>query len=174
MPVSHPDDEPNEGQDMTNAIEPGDAGAALAEIRRREAQVIEAGIVPVWFWWVVAAASVALGMVVDGRNAAAIAVAAIVYAIGMAGLTASVIVGGLRRVKVREAMLGPDGAGLIVAFVGIVVIGTIALAFALEAIGVAQAGTLSTLACGAALVIGGPLLMRRLRIVMLRRRAGAR
>jgi hypothetical protein len=159
---------------MSNTTEPGDADRALQEIGRREGQVIDAAIVPTWFWWVVAAASVGLGVVVDGHNAAAIVVAAVVYALGIAALTAWVIVGGVRRVKVSEALLGPEGAALIVGFVGIVVVGTLALAFALEAAGVAMAATLATLACGVALVVGGPALMRRLRVVMSGRGVGAR
>ena len=160
--------------EMSNRVETADAGAALEEIGRREEQVIDAAIVPTWFWWVVAAASVALGFIVDGHDGTLIAVAAVAYAIGVAILTAWVIAGGVRRVKVHEAILGPEGAVLIVGFVGLVVVGTIALAFALQAAGVPLAGTLSTLACGAALVIGGPALMRRLRVVMSRRRISAR
>ncbi len=159
---------------MTNAIEPGDAGTALTEIGRRQDQVIEAALVPPWYWWAVAVASVFLGVIVDGRAATAIGLAAAIYAVGVAILTVWVILGGGGRVKVHEGLLGPEAAGLIVGFVAIVVTGTIALAFALEAMGVAQAGTLSTFACGVALVVGGPALMRRLRTVMLRHRAGPR
>ena len=61
---------------MSNTVEPGDANRALNEIGRRERQVIDAAIVPAWYWWVVAAASVGLGLVVDGHNAAAIALTA--------------------------------------------------------------------------------------------------
>jgi hypothetical protein len=159
---------------MTNAIEPGDAGTALTEVRRREHQVIRAAMIPTWFWSAIAVASVGLGAVVDGRNAAVIGVAAVVYSIGVTVLSLWVALGGVRRVKVHEGLLGPEGAGLIVGFVGIVVVGTIALAFALRAMGVAQAATISTLACGAALVVGGPVLMRRLRLVMLRHGAATR
>jgi hypothetical protein len=159
---------------MTNVIEPDEAGKALNEISRRQAQLIDAASVPSWYWWIVAAASVALGLIVDGRDPVAIGVAAVIYAIGVAVLTISVIVGGVRHVKVNEGMLGADGAGLIIGFVGLVVVGTIVIAFALRSAGVAQAGTLSTLVCGVALVIGGPALMSRLRMVMQRRRAEAR
>jgi hypothetical protein len=174
MPSSQHRDSGAEVVAMTNAVEPAEAGAALAEIRRREGEVIAAALVPAWFWWAVAGATVALGAIVDSRNGVAIGLAAIAYAVAMAVLTAWTILGGVRRVKVRDAMLGPDGAGRIVAFVGILVAGTIGLAFALEALGIAQAGTLATLACGAGLVVGGPILMRRLRDVMSRRGAGAR
>ena len=159
---------------MTNAIEPGDAGTALGEIRRRQDQVIDAAIVPSWYWWAVAAASVGLGVVVDGRSAIAIGAAAVAYAIGVTGLSLWVGLGGARRVKVNERLLGAEGAGLIVGFVGIVVAGTIGLALALQTVGVAQAGMLSTIACGAALVVGGPRLMGRLRTVMLRNGSAAR
>jgi len=159
---------------MTNVIEPDEACEALMEISRRQGQVIDATSVPPWYWWIVAAASVALGLVVDGRDSLAIGVAAVIYAIGVAVLTVWVIVGGVRHVKVDERMLGPEGAGLIIGFVGLVVVGTIAVAFALQFAGVAQAGTLSTVVCGVALIIGGPALMRRLRMVMQRNRAEAR
>jgi len=159
---------------MTNAIEPGEAGTALAEIRRREHQVVDAAIVPTWFWWSIAIASVALGSIVDGRNGVAIGAAAVLYAIGVTTLALWVGLGGVRRVKVHEGLLGPDGAILIVGFVGTVVASTIALAFVLQAMGVARAGTISTLACGAALVVGGPILMRPLRLIMLLHGAGPR
>jgi hypothetical protein len=164
----------NEVAAMSGSIDPREAGAALSEIGRREGEVIDAALVPPWFWWAVGAATVALGAVVDGRNAIAIALTAVAYASAVAVTTTWAILGGVRHVKVREAMLGPDGAVQIVAFVGIVVVGTITVAFALEALGVAQAATLATLACGAALVVGGPILMRRLRRVMARRGADVR
>lgn len=159
---------------MASPIEPGDAAAALAEVRRQESRVIGAAIVPRWFWWVVGAASVGLGVVVDGRSAGPIAIAAVVYALGVAGLSVWLILGGRGHVKVNEGFLGPEGASLIVGFVGIVVLGSIATAFALIGLGVAWPATLATLACAAGLVIGGPALMRRLSVVMKRRGTGIR
>jgi hypothetical protein len=158
---------------MADGIEPGEAGAALAEIRRRQAEVIDGTLVPGWYWWAVAVPMIGLGVVVDSHDAVAIAAAAIVFGVGVALLTAWIVVGGLRRVKVDDALLGPRGAGLIVGFVWLLVAGTLALAFALQAAGVRYPATISTIACAAALVLGGPALMRRLREVMLRRRAGA-
>jgi hypothetical protein len=77
-------------------------------------------------------------------------------------------------VKVNEALLGPQGAGLIIGFVWLLVGGTLALAFALQVAGAAYPATISTVACAVALVVGGPALMRRLRQSMERRAAGAR
>jgi hypothetical protein len=103
-----------------------------------------------------------------------IAVAAILFGLGVAALTGWIIFGGLHQVKVNEALLGPRGAGLIIGFVWLLVGGTLALAFVLQAVGAAYPATISTSACAVALVIGGPALMRRLRQSMERRAAGAR
>ena len=37
-----------------------EAAAELAEIQRRQEQVIKAALVPVWYWWAMAAAIVAI------------------------------------------------------------------------------------------------------------------
>ena len=42
-----------------------EAAAELAEIQRQQEQVIKAVLVPVWFWWVIAAAIVAIGAARD-------------------------------------------------------------------------------------------------------------
>lgn len=158
---------------MTDAVEPAEAGEALAEIERRREQVIEGALVPKWYWWAVALLAVGLGVGVDARDPAAIAATAGIFGVGIPLLTVWMVFGGRRHVKVHERLLGARGAGLIVGFVWLVVSGTLVLAFALQAANVPVAGTLSTLACGIALVIGGPALMQRLRKVM-RRQAGVR
>jgi hypothetical protein len=158
---------------MTNARDATDAQAALTEIRRRQDQAVDAALPPTWYWWAIGAASVGLGFVVDTRQAVAIAVSAIVYAIGVAILTVWAILGGPRRVKASQLLLGPEGAGWIVAFVGGLVVGTIGLAFLLQAIGIEFQATIATLACAIGLVVGGPLLMRRLgRLMKARADAG--
>jgi hypothetical protein len=151
---------------MTDVTEPGEAGAALAEIRRRKNQVIEGALVPTWYWWAVALPMVGLGVVIDTHDAVAIASAAVIFAVGVALLTVWVIVGGLRHVKVEDALLGPRGAMFIVGFVGLLVCGTLALAFALEAANVPNPATIGTVVCAVGLVVGGPALMRRLDAVM--------
>jgi len=156
---------------MTNAVEPAEAREALAEMERRQEQVIEGTIVPGWYWWVVALATVGLGVGVDSSDPAVTAATTGLFGLAIPLLTVWIAFGGRRHVKVHERLLGPRGAGLIVGFVGVVVGGTLALAFALQAANVGPAGTLATLACAIALVVGGPALMRRLREVM-RRQAG--
>ena len=156
-----------------NSIDPVEARAALSEANHRQSQMIDRSLVPAWYWWVVAVPMVALGGVVDTHNGRAIASAAVVFAVSVAALTAWVVAGGLRGVKAHEALLGPRGAGYIVGFVGLLVVGTIAVSFALQAADVPIPGTIATVACGIALVLGGPALMRALRDLM-RRQAGVR
>jgi hypothetical protein len=156
---------------MTNATEPAEAREALAEMARRQEQVIEGALVPNWYWWAVALLTVGLGVGVDTRDPAAIAATAGIFGVGIPLLTVWIAFGGRRHVKVHERLLGSRGAGLILGFVWLVVGGTLGLAFALQAANVRSAGTLSTLACAIVLVVGGPALMRRLREVM-RRQAG--
>ena len=153
---------------MTNAVEPAEARDALAEVERRNEQVIEGTLVPNWYWWAVALLAVGLGVGIDTREPAAIGATAGIFGVGVPLLSVWIAFGGRRHVKVHERLLGARGARLIVGFVGLVVLGTLGLAFALQAADVAVAGTLSTLACAIALVIGGPALMRRLREVMRR------
>lgn len=156
---------------MTDAMEPVEAREALAEMERRQEQVIEGALVPNWYWWAVALLSVGLGVGVDTRDPAAVAATAGIFGVGMPLLTVWIAFGGRRHVKVHERLLGSRGAGLIVGFVWLVVGGTLGLAFALQVANVRFAGTLSTLACAIVLVVGGPALMRRLREIM-RRQAG--
>ena len=157
---------------MTNAMDPGEASDALAEVRRRQGQVIEGTLVPSWYWWAVAVPMVGLGLVVDSRQPVPIAAAAVLFGVGVALLTGWVIVGGLHAVKVHQGLLGPRAAGLMVGFICLLVVGTLALAFALQAVGARYPATIATIACAVGLVLGGPLLTRRLRAIMRSRSEG--
>src|SRR5215467_12883812 len=117
---------------MTGSTQPDEAASALAEIGRRQAQVIDAALVPAWYWWVVAAGMVGIGAAADHRQPAGIVIAAVV--IGL--LTVAMILGAYQRVKVRDAeLLGGPGALLIVGMVWLIVGLTLAAAFGLRALG---------------------------------------
>jgi hypothetical protein len=154
---------------MVGSTQPDDAASALAEIGRRQAQVIDAVLVPVWYWWIVAAGMVGVGAAADDRQPAGIVVAAVV----IAALTVWMMLGAYHRVRVRDAdLLGGAGALLIVGTVWLIVGLTIGAAFALRALGSPTPGTIATACGGAALIACGPRLMRRLRQIMMSRRAG--
>jgi hypothetical protein len=153
---------------------PEDAARALAEIQRRQGQVIDAVTIPIWYWWAVALSMVLIGAVVDYRHPVTLAIGITVAVLAIAGLTAGMIAGTYRRVRLHDRhMLGGRGAVAIVGIVWLVDGLTLGLAFGLRAAGSHLPGTISTIAGGLALVITGPILMRHLRRIMVSRVAGA-
>ncbi len=158
---------------MSAPLHPDEAASALAEIREQQGRVIDAVLVPAWYWWVVAAGMVAIGAAVDTRDPAVLAVVIPVAAVVIAALTAAMIFGAYRHAQVRSSeLLGGRGALAIVAFVWLVVGLTLGIGFALRAAGAGLPATIATAIGGVALVIGGPLLMRGLRKIMLGNRSG--
>ncbi len=159
---------------MNGQLRPEEATSALAGIRRQQQQVIDAVLVPTWYWWAVAAGMVAIGAAVDTRRQVVLATVIPVAVLVIAALTAGMIFGAYRHAQLRSSeLLRGRGAGAIVGFVWLVVGLTLGIGFALRAAGVGVPATLATVVGGAALVTGGPYLMRRLRQIMLGNRAGS-
>ncbi len=158
---------------MSGNLRPDEATSALAEIRQRQGNVIDAVLVPAWYWWAVAAGMVAIGAAVDTRDAVVLAVVIPAAVVLIAALTAGMIFGAYRHAQVRSSeLLGSRGALAIVGFVWLVVALTLGIGFALRAAGSHLPATIATAAGGAALVTGGPFVMRWLRKIMLGNRAG--
>jgi hypothetical protein len=159
---------------MTAAQQPDNAASALAEIGRRQSQVIEAVLVPGWYWLAVGAAMVVIGAAADYRHTVVLAVAIPVAVVAIAALTGAMIFGFYRRVRIRDTeLLGGRGAVAIVSLVGLIVGLTLGVGFGLRALGSPAPATIATTVGAAALAVGGPLLMRLLRRVMHGRRVGA-
>jgi len=158
---------------MGGHLQPDDATNALTQIRLQQARVIDAVLVPAWYWWAVAGGMLAIGAATDTRDAVVLAVVIPICALLIAALTAAMIFGAYRRAQLRSSdLLGGRGAVAIVAFVWLVVALTLGIGFALRAAGAHLPATIATAVGGAALVTGGPFLMRRLRQIMLGNRAG--
>jgi hypothetical protein len=158
---------------MSEYPQPDQAAAALADIRQRQEHVIDAVLVPPWYWWVVAAGMVAIGAAADSRRPAVLGTVIPAAALIIALLTGAMIFGAYRHAQVRSSeLLRGRGAVAIVAFVWLVVGLTLGLGFALRAGGVHWPATIATVAGAAVLAGTGPLLMRSLRRIMLANRAG--
>jgi hypothetical protein len=146
-----------------------EAAAELAEIQRRQENVIRAVLVPGWYWWAMAAGIVAIGVARDSGDPVVQATVIPLAALVMVALTGAMIPAVRRRVQVHGATRpGARGAaavlGLIVLVDG-VTLGTVA--------GVAAArgpdpGTIGTAAGAAVVVIAGPAVNRYLSRLMLR------
>jgi hypothetical protein len=158
---------------MSGHLQPDEATSALAQIRQQQGKVIDAVLVPSWYWWAVAAGMVAIGAATDTREAVVLAVVIPIAAVLIAALTAAMIFGAYRHAQVRSSeLLGGRGAVAIVGFVWLVVGLTLGIGFALRASGANLPATIATAIGGAVLVAGGPFLMRKLREIMLGNRAG--
>lgn len=144
----------------------GDAAKELAEIESRQAGVIQAVLVPRWYWWVVGVLLVPLGVVADSHQRVATAVVAIAVALMIAALSVWMITGAYRGARIHPATLGSAGSLYIVGFVWLVVGVTLVVAFGLQALGNSYPGTIGTILAAAMLIVGGPLLMARLRRAM--------
>lgn len=158
----------NEQQPQPAGATAAEAAAELAEIQRRQEQVIKAALVPFWYWWTLAAPIVAIGAARDSGDfvvqATVIPVAVLVMAVligaGMPELRRRVQVysSPQARGRIAAAIIGMD-----VLVVGVIVGTAASLAKAHDPHPV----TIGCAAGAAVLVIAGPLLNRYSRRLML-------
>jgi hypothetical protein len=157
---------------MSDTQQPQAAGAGaaaeLAEIQRRREQVIKTVLVPVWYWWAMAAAIVAYGAARDSGDLVVQAITIPFAVLVMAVLTGAMIPELRRRVQVYGAMQ-PGGRGVVAVFGLIVlVVGvTVGIAASLQSARVPYPATIGCAAGAAVLVIAGPLMNRYMRRLML-------
>ena len=144
-----------------------EAAVELAEIQRRQEQVIKAALVPVWYWWALAVPIVAIGAARDSGNLVVQAITIPLAVLVMAVLIGAGIPELRRRVKVHStprtvARVVAAIVGMIVLVDG-VILGTAASLHAARF----HPGTIGCAAGAAVLVIAGPLLNRYVRRLML-------
>jgi hypothetical protein len=144
-----------------------EAAAELAEIQRRQEQVIKAALVPVWYWWALAAPIVAIGVARDSGDPVVQAITIPLAVLVMAVLVGAAIPEIRRRVQVHSspqirARIAAAIFGMIVLVDGAIVGTAISLHAARF-----HPGTIGCAAGAAVLVIAGPLLNRYGRRLML-------
>ena len=146
-----------------------EAAAELAEIQRRQEQVIKAVLVPVWYWWVIAAAIVAIGAARDSGNLVVQATVIPLAVLVMVVLTGVMIPEVRRRVQVHTPQTDGRAAAAIFAMIVLVDGVIVGLAISLAAAHVPHPVTIGCTAGAAVLVITGPLVNRYVRRLMLLR-----
>src|SRR5262245_2812723 len=120
---------------MTEQVRPDEAARALAQIRDRQEQVINVAVVPTWYWWVIGGLMVGFAAAVDTRRPAVVGLGVSVFVLAVLASTGWVVRRALQ-VQVRGELLGARGVLLILGFVAVVVGGSLAVAFSLQAAGV--------------------------------------
>jgi uncharacterized membrane protein len=157
---------------MSERMLPEDAARALAEVDRRQRQVIAVAALPAWYWWTVGALMVVLAVGVDVRTDTSLGIAVPVFVVGILAATGTVLFGAFRRALPRNDLLVPQGVFAILGFVGLTVGVTLAVSLSLQAAGVPYPATSGCVLGALVMGIGGPLLSRYLTRVMLRNRHG--
>ena len=146
-----------------------EAAAALAEIQRRQEQVIKAVLVPVWYWWALAAPIVAIGAARDSGNLVVQAITIPLAVLVLAVLVGAAIPELRRRVKVHTAP--QTDARVFAAIFGMMVLVDGVILGTAASLASAHNPYPATIACAAGaavLVIAGPLVNRYVRRLMLR------
>jgi hypothetical protein len=149
-------------------MESSEAARELEEIQRRQAEVIEAVLVPRWYWWAVGLMLIPLGAAADLHERRAAPLVVITVAVIIAALTLWMIAGGYRGARIRPATLGSRGPLYIVGFVWLVVGTSLLVAFGLQVERMPYPATLATILAAAMLIVGGPILMSSLRNAMVK------
>jgi hypothetical protein len=157
---------------MANEVRPDEAAGALTEIARRRAQVVTLAIIPTWFWWATAVLMVGLTAAVETRRPFVIGIATTAFVLGILAVTGVLVFGIVRRAKPRNDLFGLNGILAILGFVTGTLAVSLPTSFALEAAGSRYPATVGVLFAGVFMVVGGPLLMRYLRGLMLDDRTG--
>lgn len=159
---------------MTDQIQPEEAARALAEIGQRQEQVIRRAIVPDWYWWAIGVLMVVFAAAVDTRQGLLLGIGTAVFVAGVLVTTARVVFRAVLSAQPRNDLLGPGGVVAILGFVALTVALSLAVGLVLKASGVAYAATIGVSATAVMLGVGGPILMRHLRGLMLANRSGSR
>ncbi|MBO0830879.1 MAG: hypothetical protein J2P29_02805 [Actinobacteria bacterium] len=159
---------------MNSELHPGEAAEALAEIQKRQQQVIDRAIVPAWYWWAVGVLMVVLAIGVDTRTHVALGITIPVFVVGMLAATGAAVRSQVFDARVRDTLLDGRGVMAILGFVAVIVGCTLGIAFGLRAAGASYPATIGCAVGGLAMGLGGPVLNRVLRRIMMANRAGLR
>jgi hypothetical protein len=146
---------------MPGEVSPTEARLALGTVQHRRQQVVDEIDMPRWYWWGLAAAWVALGIVVDLGNPVATTIATLTFGTAHAAVAQRVLSGRHRTpgVSVRADLVNRHIPALVIGYVLMLGAVTTVLGLVAAADGAAHPTTMASVVVGLALVLGGPDLM---------------
>jgi hypothetical protein len=138
-----------------------EAWFALSSIERRRQQVVAEINVPSWYWFVLAAGWVALGVLADYGPVWAASTATLLFGAAHATIAPRVLSGrrASPRLSVRSDLVSPWIPLLVIGFLVVMVFATIVLALLFNADGARHPATLASLVAAAMVLCGGPTLL---------------
>jgi hypothetical protein len=156
---------------MTNDISEADARLALNAIEQRRLQVVEEIDMPGWYWWGLACAWIALGVVTDLANPWIATAAMLVFGAAHSAVAQHVLSGRhrSRQLSVHRDMVSEHVPALLFGCLVVLALVTIGLGFAANADGAEHPATIAGVVVAVAVLCGGPSLM-----AVIRRRAARR
>lgn len=157
---------------MNSDLHPGEAAEALAEIHKRQQQVINRAVVPAWYWWAVGALMVVLAVGVDTKTHLALGITIPVFVVGILAATGVAIRSQFLDARVHGKLLDGTAVIAILIFVALIVGCSLGIAFGLQAAGASYPATIGCGVGGLMMGLGGPVLNRHLRRIMLGNSAG--
>jgi hypothetical protein len=157
---------------MSESIQPDEAARALHEVGQRRRQVVDVATIPAWYWRTVAVLMVAFAAVADLRRPVLTGVGTAIFAVTVAALSLRVALPGQRQARLRNDLLGLPGVAAILGFVALSLAVSLPTAFILDAHHVAHPAVIGVTLGALVMGLGGPILMRYLRKVMLANREG--
>jgi hypothetical protein len=159
---------------MADQIRPVEAERALTEIDQRQEQVIRLAVIPNWYWWVIAVLMVAFAAAIDTGQGLVVGISTAVFVAVVLTTTGLVVLRAVGSAQPRNDLLGPRGVVVILGFAAVTVCVSLIVALILKASGVSYAATIGVSVTAVILAVGGPMLMRHLRGLMLAKRSGSR
>ena len=146
-------------------LTPAQAQAGLDAAERGRLRVVEQIDVPGWYWWSVAAGWVALGVLTDVASPWVLLIGTLAFGTAHSVIAPRVVDGrhGSDRLRVRTEVAGRHVAQLVIGGLVVLVGITVAVAVALEADGARHPATGASLVVAVMILLGGPLLLARVR-----------
>ena len=150
---------------MTNDVTEAEARLALHSIEQRRQQVIAEIDVPRWYWISVAGWWVVLGVLADFGPGWATVAGTVVFGALHSAVAPRVLSGrhGSPHVSVRSDLVSRRVPALVIGFLILMTIVTVALALIANAAGARHSAILASVIVAALVLIGGPRLMDTVR-----------
>jgi hypothetical protein len=150
---------------MTDRISEADARSALQSVEVQRRSVIAEIDMPRWYWWGMALGWIGLGLVAEFANPWISLVATVGFGAAHAAISQRILSGrnGSPRLSVRAEVVSRHIPALVIGFLVVMVVLTVAVALAADALGASYPVLIASVVVAIAVLAGGPALMALVR-----------